>query len=73
MVPNATTLAAELSGDHIGLIEAHLSSASDQNMVPSREVIDEYLACPNDEDPTLNQLDILKSNCIEIFYNLLMV
>lgn len=41
---------------------------------PGRETLEEYLKSPlHSEDPSMTQIDILKSNSIEIFYNLLML
>jgi hypothetical protein len=42
-------------------------------MIPPPEFITEYLVRPSGEDNKLTQLDILKNNSIDIFYNLLMV
>ena len=41
---------------------------------PGRETVQEYLKNPlHSEDPSMTQIDILKSNSIEIFYNLLIL
>ena len=41
---------------------------------PGRETLEEYLKSPLlSEDPKMTQIDILKSNSIEIFYNLLIL
>ena len=41
---------------------------------PSKETIKEYLKKPTpSEDPRMTQIDVLKSNSIEIFYNLLIL
>jgi len=42
-------------------------------MVTPAEFITEYLVRPSGEDSKLTQLDMLKNNSIDIFYNLLMV
>lgn len=47
---------------------------SDYLINPGRETLVEYLKNPShSEDPNMTQIDILKSNSIEIFYNLLML
>lgn len=41
---------------------------------PGRATLEEYLKNPlHSEDPSMTQIDILKSNSIEIFYNLLIL
>lgn len=41
---------------------------------PGRGTLEEYLKNPqHSEDPKMTQIDILKSNSIEIFYNLLIL
>ena len=41
---------------------------------PGRATVEEYLKNPlHSEDPSMTQIDILKSNSIEIFYNLLIL
>jgi hypothetical protein len=50
-----------------------VQTENDKNVVPCVDAISDYLTCPNEDDPQLTQIDILKTNSIEIFYNLLMV
>ena len=80
MTPNLDTLTFELHGDYDSVTSLFLQRittppewASQEDVVPSAEFIKSYLERPSQEDAKLTQLDILKSNSIDIFYNLLMV
>ena len=49
-------------------------TTQDSIINPSRSTVEEYLKNPlHSEDPSMTQIDILKSNSIEIFYNLLIL
>ena len=49
-------------------------SRKDYVINPGRATLEEYLKNPiHSEDPSMTQIDILKSNSIEIFYNLLIL
>ena len=52
----------------------NFSESDNQDCIinPGRATVEEYLKNPlHSEDPSMTQIDILKSNSIEIFYNLL--
>ena len=77
MPPNFETLKLELANDYERLVQVfqHRSQAAigEEDMIPPAEFITEYLVRPSGEDSKLTQLDMLKNNSIDIFYNLLMV
>ena len=57
-----------------GMTLADLEQQEDFVINPGRETVQEYLKSPlHSEDPNMTQIDILKSNSIEIFYNLLIL
>jgi len=76
MTPDIHTLRAELSGDKQALATTYSQRTEPIgkcNIIPSPSALSDYLVCPIEDDPKLTQIDILKSNSIEIFYNLLLV
>ena len=80
MTPTIETLALELRGNYEELAESFerrlvqdIPCRTVEDVIPPPEYIKEYLIRPSAEDNKLTQLDILKSNSIDIFYNLLMV
>lgn len=59
-----------------GLVNLPNSLTENQDSIinPGRATVEEYLKNPlHSEDPSMTQIDILKSNSIEIFYNLLIL
>jgi hypothetical protein len=77
MTPNYETLSLELQGDYerlaLSFEKRADGSGSVEDVIPPPEFIRDYLLRPSNEDNKLTQLDILKNNSIDIFYNLLMV
>ena len=77
MPPSFETLSLELANNYESLVHVFrqraLSGIAEEDMIPPPEFITEYLVRPSGEDNKLTQLDILKNNSIDIFYNLLMV
>lgn len=80
MPPDLQTLTCEIKGDYEGLAEVFKERASVipawstiEDVNPTPDLISQYLEKPSLEDTKLTQLDILKSNSIDIFYSLLMV
>jgi|LauGreDrversion4_2_1035121.scaffolds.fasta_scaffold27958_2 hypothetical protein len=77
MPPNFETLQLELTNDYERLIQVFQQrsqvAAGQEDMIPPPEFIREYLVRPSGDDSKLTQLDMLKNNSIDIFYNLLMV
>ena len=43
------------------------------DVTPNDDLVKQYLARPSPEDSKMTQLDILKSNSIDILYSLLLV
>lgn len=80
MPPDLQTLTFEISGDYEGLAGVFKERASMvpawstiEDVYPTPDLVTQYLEKPSAEDTKLTQLDVLKSNSIDIFYSLLMV
>ncbi len=80
MPPDLQTLTLEIKGDYKGLAEVYKERScimpawsTIEDVYPTPDLIMQYLEKPSSEDTKLTQLDILKSNSIDIFYSLLMV
>ena len=74
MIPTQKTLSRATEGNISRLVDAFMEADPMMGAVPSQELCFSYLKNQiQDDDPNLTQLDMLKANCIEIFYHLLVV